>query len=75
MVFIIVNILVISPTIDGSEHTTKSLRGGDLKVPNFLPMIFKSWFELLVAARFVIDLRFMNMCQQPFLPDLKFRVL
>ena len=74
--FCIVEILVITPVIDGSEHTVKSSRrggGGDLKVPNFLPLIFKSWFESLVVARG--DLRFMNVCQQPCIPDLQLCLL
>ena len=53
MMFNVVNTLAVSLIIDGSEHRVKSLRRGDLKVPNFLPLIFKSWFELLVVARFV----------------------
>ena len=45
--FCIVEVLVNTPIIDDSEHTIKSLRRGDLKVPNFLTLIFKSyWFVL-----------------------------
>ena len=60
--FQIVEILVITPIIDGLEHTVKLSRRGDLKVPNFLPLIFKSWLVSLVVIRFVRELRFMNVC-------------
>ena len=56
--FHIVEILVITPIIDGLEHTIKSLRIEDLKVPNSLPMIFKSWSRLLVVARFILIFAF-----------------
>ena len=75
VMFDIVKILAISLTIGGSEHMIKSSRRGDLKVPNYLPLIFKSCRELLVVARFVRDLRFMNVCQRSCLPELQFRSL
>ena len=60
MMFNIVKGLAITQTIDGLEHAVKSSRREDLKVPNLLPLIFKLWFDLLVVAYFVRDLRFMN---------------
>ena len=49
----IIEILVVTLTIDGSEYTVKYSRRGDLKVPNFLPLIFKSWLVSLVVVCFV----------------------
>ena len=75
--FCIIEILVIRPIIDGSEHTVKSSRrrgGGDLKVPNFLPLIFKSWLVSLGVVCFVRKLRFMNVCWRPCLPVLQLRL-
>ena len=66
--FRIIEILVIALTIDGSEHTVKSSRRGDLKVPNFLPLIFKSWLVLLVVDRFCLRITF-HRCVSTTMPS------
>ena len=42
-----------------------------MKTPNFLPLIFKPGFGIFVVVFLVLDIRFMNVCQQSCLPNLQ----